>query len=138
MRDQEFGSAYPMAIVPGPREVLSSFTLFAQPDAATQSLYAAAKSRTPISALFQLGQQKGQMMAIYLPNVVPELPLFDDSEPYLLWEFKNNLVRGYPMMKLISLLHKEQDSKSVSWFSSQSCRAFDLRFGESLCNNESN
>ena len=94
VRDQEFGSAYPMAIIPGPREVLSSFTLFAQPDAATQSLYAAAKSRTPISALLQLGQQKGQMMAVYLPNVVPELPLFDDSEPYLLWEFKNNLGQG--------------------------------------------
>lgn len=94
VRSQEFGSAYPMAIVPGTREVVASFTLFAQPDAATQSLYAAAKSKVPISALLQLGQQKGQMMAIHLPSVVAELPLFNDSEPYLLWEFKNSLGQG--------------------------------------------
>jgi hypothetical protein len=94
VRNQEFGSAYPRAIVPGPREVLSNFTLFAQADTDTESLYAAAKARTPVSALLQLGKQQGQTMAIYLPNVVPELPIFDDSERYLLWEFKNNLAQG--------------------------------------------
>ncbi len=94
LRDQEFGSSYPTAVVPGTRAVVSSFSLFAQPDTATQSLYAAAKRKTPISALLQLGQQEGRMMAIYLPNVVAELPLFDDSEPFLLWEFKNNLGQG--------------------------------------------
>jgi hypothetical protein len=94
VRNQEFGSAYPWAIVPGPREVISNFTLFAQADTGTESLYAAAKARTTVSALLQLGRQQGQTMAIYLPNVVPELPLFDDSERYLLWEFKNNLAQG--------------------------------------------
>lgn len=94
VRSQEFGSSYPRAIVPGPREVVTSFTLFAQSGTETRSLYAAAKTRTPVSALLQLGQQQGQMMAVYLPGVVPELPLFNDSEPYLLWEFKNNLGQG--------------------------------------------
>ncbi len=94
VRNQEFGSAYPRAIVPGPREVISTFTLFAQAESDTASLYAAAKARAPVSALLQLGKQQGQMMAIYLPNVVPELPLFDDAERYLLWEFKNNLAQG--------------------------------------------
>ncbi len=94
VRDQEFGSSYPMALVPGPREVTSGFTLFAQPDSATRQLYAWAKSRTSISALLQLGQQKGQMMAVYLPNVVPEMPRFDDSQPFLMWEFKNNIGQG--------------------------------------------
>jgi len=94
VRNREFGSAYPQAIVPGPREVISNFTLFAQADTGTESLYAAAKARAPVSALLQLGKQQGQTMAIYLPNVVPELPLFDDSERYLLWEFKNNLAQG--------------------------------------------
>jgi hypothetical protein len=94
IRNQEFGSSYPTAVVPGAREMVSSFSLFAQPDAATQSLYAAAKLKTPVSAVLQLGQQRGQMMAIYLPNVIPELPLFDDSEPFLLWDFKNNLGQG--------------------------------------------
>ena len=94
VKNQEFGSAYPRAIVPGPREVTSAFTLFAQADSDTQSLYAAAKARTPVSALLQLGQQQGQTMAVYLPNVIPELPLFDDSEVYLFWQFKNNLALG--------------------------------------------
>jgi hypothetical protein len=94
VRNQEFGSAYPLALVPGPREVISSFVLFAQADTDTQNLYAAAKARTPVSALLQLGSQQSQTMAIYLPNVVPELPLFDDSETYLSWEFKNNLAQG--------------------------------------------
>ena len=93
-RDREFGTAYPAMIVPGPREILSSFTLFTQSDSATQALYTAAKARTPVSALLQLGQQKTQMMAVYLPNVVPEMPLFRDAEPYLLWEFKNSLGQG--------------------------------------------
>jgi hypothetical protein len=94
VRNQEFGSAYPRAIVPGPREVMSNFTLFAQADVDSQNLYAAAKARTPISALLQLGQQQAQSMAVYLPNMVPELPLFSDSEPYLLWAFRNNLAQG--------------------------------------------
>jgi hypothetical protein len=94
VRNQEFGSSYPMAIVPGPREIVTSFTLFAQADTETRGLYAAAKARTPVSALLQLGQRPGQMMAIYLPNVVPELPLFGDTDPYLLWQFKNSLAQG--------------------------------------------
>jgi hypothetical protein len=94
VRSREFGSAYPTAIVPGNREVLCSFTLFSQADTVMQGIYAAAKSRIPISALLQLGQQKGQMMAVYLPNVLAEQPLFNDSEPFLLWEFKNNFGQG--------------------------------------------
>jgi hypothetical protein len=94
VRNREFGSSYPMAIVPGPREVLTRFTLFAQASADITALYAAAKTRTPVSALLQLGQAQGEMMAIFLPAVVPELPLMDDSEPYLLWQFKNNLAQG--------------------------------------------
>jgi len=94
LRDREFGSAYPTMIVPGPREILSSFSLFAQSDSAVQALYVAAKAKTPISALLQLGQQRSQMMAVYLPSVVPEMPLFRDSEATLLWEFKNSFGQG--------------------------------------------
>jgi hypothetical protein len=93
-RNHEFGSSYPMAIVPGPREVLSTFTLLAQADPATTSLYGAAKTRNPVSALLQLGQQQGQMMAVYLPGVVPEMPFYNDAERYLFWTLKNNLAQG--------------------------------------------
>jgi hypothetical protein len=94
VRDREFGSSYPRALVPGAREVKTNFTLFAQDDAATRNLYAAAKARMPISAMLHLGQQPGQIMAVYLPAVMPEMALFEDSQPSLLWEFKNNVAQG--------------------------------------------
>jgi hypothetical protein len=94
VRNQEFGSSYPRAVAPGPREVLTKFTLFAQDDTQTRDLYAAAKERTQIAAVLQLGQKQGQIMGIFLPAVTPEIPSYNDSETRLLWEFKNNLGQG--------------------------------------------
>jgi hypothetical protein len=94
VRNQEFGSSYPTAIAPGPREIASSFTLMAQDDAQTSSLYAAAKQRTTVSAMLQLGQQQGSLMGIFLPSVTPELPAYNDSDIRLHWQFSNNLAQG--------------------------------------------
>jgi len=93
-RNQEFGSAHPLAVAPGPREIITNISLFAQDDTNTRSLYAAAKNRTPVSAMLQLGQQPGQIMAVYMPNIVPEFPLFRNAELNLSWQFKSNLARG--------------------------------------------
>jgi hypothetical protein len=94
VRNLEFGSSYPRAIAPGMRQVASTFTLFAQDDAQTTGLYAAAKQRTPVSAMLQLGQQQGVVMALFAGNVTPEIPNYDDSETRLQWTFKNNLAQG--------------------------------------------
>jgi hypothetical protein len=94
VRNHEFGSSYPRAVTPGPRQVLSRFTLLAQDDAQTVALYAAAKQRTPIGAMLQLGRQQGQLLGVYMPGVVPEVPVYDDSRPRLQWEFNNNLAKG--------------------------------------------
>lgn len=94
LRNMEFGSSYPTAIIPGLRDVLSHFTLMAQDDAQTTALYAAAKLRNPVSAMLQLGQQQGQLMGIMLPNVVPEIPIYNDSQPRLQWDFRNNRAQG--------------------------------------------
>jgi hypothetical protein len=94
MRNSEYGSSYPLAVTPGNREVISRFALLAQDDAQTTALYAAAKARVPIQMMLQLGQCQGQMMGIYMPKVVPELPMYNDSEPRLEWEFQNNLAQG--------------------------------------------
>jgi hypothetical protein len=94
MRNQEYGSSYPRAIVPGPRQVASHFSVFAQNDAQTSALYAAAKRRDRVAAMLQLGQQQGQLMGIFLPNVTPEIPNYDDSETRLQWQFKSNLAQG--------------------------------------------
>jgi hypothetical protein len=94
LRNNEYGSCYPLAVVPGPRQIASEFTVFAQDNAETNALYAAAKQRTPIPAMLQLGQQQGQLLGIYMPRVVPEIPNLDDSETRLQWQFKNNLAQG--------------------------------------------
>jgi len=94
LRSLEFGSSYPLAMTPGPRQVSSTFTVLAQDDAQTTALYAAAKNRILISAMLQLGQQQGQLMGIYLSAVTPEIPAYDDSTTRLQWQFKNNLAQG--------------------------------------------
>ena len=94
LRAYEFGSSYPQAMVPGLRQVISKFMLFGQDDDQTKALYAAAKQRTLISAMLQLGQQNGQLMGIFLPAVTPEIPNHNDSQSRLQWEFKNNVAQG--------------------------------------------
>ncbi len=94
VRNQEYGSSYPRAIAPGARQVAAQLTVFAQDDAQTNALYAASKQREPVAAMLQLGQQQGQLMGIYIPQIVPEIPDFDDSETRLQWQFKNNLAQG--------------------------------------------
>jgi hypothetical protein len=94
VRNGEFGSSYPRAIAPGMRVVSSQITLLAQDDVQTRALYAAAKQRSPIAAMLQLGQQQGQVMGIFVPNMMPEIPNYKDSETRLQWEFKNNRAQG--------------------------------------------
>lgn len=94
VRNQEFGSSYPRAIAPGMRQVSSRFSIFTQDDTQTNALYQAAKARTLVSAMLQLGQQQSELMGIFLPQVTPEIPVFNDSETRLQWEFNNNLAQG--------------------------------------------
>ena len=94
VRSMEYGSSYPRAIAAGEREVSSTFSLFAQDDSQTEALYVAAKSRVAVSAMLQLGQQAGQIMGVFMPSVVPEIPDYVDSQTRLQWEFKSNLAQG--------------------------------------------
>jgi hypothetical protein len=93
-RNMEFGSVYPLSIAAGPRDVSLNFSLFADDSSMVKDLYLAAKQRSPISLMFQLGQQQGQMMGVYLPSIVPEIPLYDDHETRLIWDFKANIAQG--------------------------------------------
>jgi hypothetical protein len=94
VRAIDAGLPYAARIAPGQREVTSNFTLFAQTGPEITSLYAAAKNGTPISAMIQLGRQKGQMIAVFMSRVVPEIPYFNDSDSSLLWEFRSNVAEG--------------------------------------------
>src|ERR1035438_8289951 len=80
MRSKEFGTNLPLAIAPGPRSVTAAFSLYELDDAATQGLYQAARQQSPVSVMFQLGQQTGQVMGVYMMSVVPVVPEFDDSD----------------------------------------------------------
>jgi len=94
VRNREFGASLPRAIAPGPRLVTSEFSLFAQDDAQTRSLYQVARARQPVPAMIQLGQQQGQLLGIFLPNVIPEVPRFDDSDTRLQWDFMGCRAQG--------------------------------------------
>jgi hypothetical protein len=93
-REREFGSSLPQAISPGQRSVTAAFELFSQDDQATQGLYQAARQESPISVMFQLGQQPGQLLGICLQSVIPEVPEFDDSGNRLQWEFRPARAQG--------------------------------------------
>ncbi len=94
LRAQEFGSQYPRAIAPGIRTVALDFTVFQMDDSATAALYQAARQRSPISVMLQLGQQQGQLFGIYMKSVVPQVPQFDDSQSRLQWRFQTNRAQG--------------------------------------------
>lgn len=103
-RNMEFGAIYPTSIAAGPRNVSVTFSLFVDDSDTIRQLYLASKQRIPISAMFQLGQQQGQMMGIYLPEVTLEMPLFDDHETRLIWDFKTNLAQGTNNNELVLAL----------------------------------
>lgn len=94
LRAREFGANGPRCIVAGQRTVTMNFSLYEQDDQATQELYQAARQRSPISVMFQLGQQGGQLAGVYMKNVVPELPEFDDREVRLQWKFSGCRAQG--------------------------------------------
>jgi hypothetical protein len=93
-RSKEFGSSLPRAIAPGQRSVTAAFDLYSMDDDATKGLYQAARQQSPISVMFQLGESAGQMMAVYLKSVVPEVPEFDDSANRLQWHFRASRAQG--------------------------------------------
>jgi hypothetical protein len=94
MRKREFGYGGPTCIAAGEREVGIRFRLFEKDDAATIGLFQAARNRTPINVMIQLGQSAGELCGIYLPAVTPEVPEFDDRQPRLEWNFSLSSATG--------------------------------------------
>jgi hypothetical protein len=94
MREQEYGTILPLAIAPGAREVAMTLEFFAQDDVPTAALYQAARQQSPVGVMFQLGQNAGQLMGVYLKSVIPDVPEFDDAETRLKWKFQDTLAQG--------------------------------------------
>jgi hypothetical protein len=94
LRAREFGSDFARCIAAGQRKITLNFELFEMVDAKTAGLYQAARQRSPIGVMFQLGEQAGQLFGAYMPAMVPEVPEFDDSETRLQWKFSNDRAQG--------------------------------------------
>lgn len=94
LRDREFGACVAKGINPGRRSVTVGVSLYALTDEASQTLYQAARQRSPISVTLQLGQQAGQLCGVYLKSVIPEPPEYDDGGRRLKWHFKNCRAQG--------------------------------------------
>ncbi len=93
-RAREFGLDGPRCISPGMRTVTADVQLFEMNDEATRGLYQAARQTSPIAVMFQLGQQAGQLVGVYMKTVIPEVPEFDDSESRLQWKFSTCRAQG--------------------------------------------
>ena len=63
-------------------------------DEATQGLYQAARQQSPVQVMFQLGEQNGLLMGVYLKSVLAEVPEFDDCESRLQWRFRGSRAQG--------------------------------------------
>ena len=94
LRMKEFGNDSARCIAGGQRIVTLNFQIFEQDDDQTKGLYQAARQRSPISVMLQLGEQSGQLFGAYMPAMVPEVPEFDDAETRLLWKFQNSRAQG--------------------------------------------
>jgi hypothetical protein len=94
LRASEFGAILPSVIAPGQRSVSINFSLYEMDDSGTAALYQAARQRSPISVMMQLGQQQGELFGIYMQSVVPEVPAFDDSDKRLQWQFQSCRAQG--------------------------------------------
>jgi hypothetical protein len=94
LRAREYGAILPSVISPGQRSVSISFSLYQMDDTATAGLYQAARQRSPISVMMQLGQQQSELFGIYMSSVVPEVPAFDDSDKRLQWQFQSCRAQG--------------------------------------------
>ena len=56
-------------VAAGVRNVNLDFEFYGSDQESTRALYEAAKQRSPISAMFQLGEQAGQLFGAYMKSV---------------------------------------------------------------------
>lgn len=94
LRATEFGSMTARAIAPGERSVSLKLSLYQINDAQTRALYQAARQRSPVSVMLQLGQQPGELFGVYMTSLIPEVPEYDDKEVRLRWNFSDSRAQG--------------------------------------------
>ena len=94
LRGNDFGTLLPRCVVPGDREVLVDLELYCQDGGVFDELYQAARSRSPVPVMLQLGEQESQMCGVYIPNLIPVLPELMDNESRLRWRLQGSMAVG--------------------------------------------
>ena len=69
LRAREFGASTAQRDFSWAATVSINFSIYQKDDAATAALYQAARQRSPISVMMQLGQQQGELFGIYMKSV---------------------------------------------------------------------
>lgn len=93
-RTNDFGSLLARCLVPGDREVSVDLVMYSQDGAPFDEIYQAARSRTAIPLMIQMGEAAGQMCGIYIPSFIPAVPEFNDSEARLRWKLSGSQAVG--------------------------------------------
>ena len=93
-RDREFGMAKPGCFAAGERRVTVDLDVLTDCKPETIALYQAAAQRSPISVMFQLGQSEGHLCGVWLNQVIPETPQFEDDEARLRWRLRDSRAQG--------------------------------------------
>jgi hypothetical protein len=93
-REREFGMSKPGCFAAGERRVTVDLDVLTDCQPHTLALYQAAAQRSPVSVMFQLGQSEGHLCGVWLNQVVPETPEFNDEETRLRWRFRNSRAQG--------------------------------------------
>jgi hypothetical protein len=94
LRARDYGSLAPRCIVPGDRTVTVALEMYSLDGGVFDEVLQAARSRSPVPLMLQLGERAGQLCGVYMPNFVPAVPQFIDDEPRLRWRLEGSQAVG--------------------------------------------
>lgn len=91
---REFGMSLSPCYSADLRELSLQFQLYAAQDAAVNQLHVLSRSRLETDLTIQLGNQPGQLVGIYVPRFVPEIPELKDSDTRVAMSYPKSIAYG--------------------------------------------
>lgn len=93
-RRREFGGVRGGCVRAGMRDVRLDLRMRAENSDETRALFSASRLQQAVPVMLQLGESSGRMCAMYFPQVVMDVPVFDDSGPSLEWIIRQARAQG--------------------------------------------
>jgi len=91
---REFGMALSPCYSADVREVTVQFQLYAGEDAAVEQLHTLSRQRQETDLTIQLGNQAGQLVGVYIPRFVPEIPELQDANTRVVMNYPGSIAYG--------------------------------------------